>query len=231
MFRTGGGATLTPPESAQERLSTALDLAWEITKAKFRDGQIRVATEAPLQHQYAQSLDQLGDLLTTHRHETWVVDLEVREPDLVVQDHDRYLDVVCEVDSPETRRTLNAAVEMKFKTGDRGAPQGSVQALYDIRSLELACEGRYDTGRFLMATENKYYWQVPTNSEIRRTFGIHQGRIIDSGDELIATTPTARSVLDSKSRNNRLQMEGDYEFDWDDIGSNFRFLSVSVGPP
>ncbi|MDZ7688412.1 MAG: hypothetical protein U5J64_06775 [Halobacteriales archaeon] len=44
----------TPPPSPDERLELALDYAWEITKAKFRDGRIEVEQEAPLQHQYAQ---------------------------------------------------------------------------------------------------------------------------------------------------------------------------------
>lgn len=228
VFQTDGGTPPTPPESPRQRLTAALDFAWEITKAKFRDGQIRVATEAPLQHQYARALDQIGDLLTTHRHETWLVDLEVRERDLVLQGHDRYLDVVCELDSPASEDPVTAAVELKFKPGNRGAPQGSVQALADLRSLEIACEGDYDMGRLLMATENEYYWREPLRSEIRETFGIYQGRRIEPGNELVASTATADDVLDAKTEDNRLRMTGSYEFNWDDIGAGFRFLSVPV---
>jgi hypothetical protein len=115
---------------------------------------------------------------------------------------------------------------MKFKTGDSGAPQNSVKAMYDIRSLELACASGYDAGRFLMATENKYNWQEPRSSEIRETFGIYQGRTVEPGDELKATTQTARGALGERER---LRMEGSYEFDWDNIGMDFRFLSVPVG--
>ena len=230
MSLEGNEVVRIPPKNPENRLEVALDMAWEITKAKFRDGHIRVATEAPLQHQYAQALNKLGDLLTTYRDERWVVDLEVREPDLVLDGHDRYLDVVCEVDSPVRSEPLKAAVEMKFKTGSKGSPRGSVQALYDIRSLEEACAGEYDVGRFLMATENKYYWQVPSGSEVRESFGVYQGRTISQGDELVATTQTGRGVLESKTEDNRLTMQGNYEFEWDDIGLDFRFLSVPVTP-
>lgn len=222
------GRSWTPPRSPRERLDWALDFAWEITKAKFRDGEIVVDTEAPLQHQYGLALNRLGNLLTTHRDERWIVDLEVRESDLVLPGKNRYLDLVCEVVSPEIDEHLKAGVEMKFKTGRKGAPAGGVQALYDVHSLELACEGEYDVGRFLMATENPYYWQAPSSSSIREEFGIYQGRSIASGETLVAESSTARGVLDSKAENDRITMQGSYEFDWEDIGMEFRFLSISI---
>ena len=231
MFQTGNKTTLTPPESPKERLRAALDLAWEVTKAKFRDGQIRITKEAPLQHQYAQALNQLGDLFTTHRREIIRVDLERLESNLVTSGHDRYLDVVCELDSPQREEPLKAAVEMKFKPGSKGAPQGSVQAMYDLYSLEVACNNDYDMGRLLIAANNKYYWQEPQNSEIRENFGIYQGRSIRSGDELVAETSTAFGVLESKTQNSRLSFQGNYEFDWNKVSSDFHFLSVAVDSP
>lgn len=65
---------------------------------------------------------------------------------------------------------------------------GSVQSMYDIRPLELVYQGRYDMGRFLMATGNPYYWKEPNSSGIRETFGIYQGRSINPRDEFVATT-------------------------------------------
>lgn len=214
------------PESPEERLELALDLTWKVVKSKYEGGRINITREAPLQHQYAQALSQLGSLFTIHRHEHWIVDLEVREQDLIHSGHSNYIDVVCEIqrqgDDP-----VKAAVEMKFKDTDRGAPQTGVQSLYDIYTLEQVLENGYDVGRFVLATNNKYLWMQPVSSEIRQRFGIYDGRQITAGDRFVAENTTAQNVLQGKTPDQALEFTNNYEFEWDGDGE-FRFLSVAI---
>lgn len=217
----------TLPESPRERLDLALDYAWTIVKSKFKGGRIQVKKEAPLQHYYAQTLSSLGDLFTTDREEFWIVDLETQEVDLLGEGHRNLIDISCEVKNQEWDEPLRAAIEMKFKDTDKGAPQTSVQCLYDIHTLEKLRQRGYDSCRFLMMSSNKYCWQEPRSSKIRKKFGIYEGRRISAGDEFTAATATAKGVLSNKPVNNQLRFSGDYLFHWEDVG-DFKALSVSV---
>lgn len=163
-------------------------------------------------------------MLSTRREENWLVDLESKEYISDEKNQHSSIDVTCEVRDGSGDSPLKAAIELKMKKKSSGSTAAVVRCLKDIRRLEKLSSRSYDTGRFLMATNDSYYWE-PYNG-VGEDLGIHDGREIRAGERLEPRNKTQRKQLGDM---NFLMLEDDLRFEWDNLEMDYRFLSVRIG--
>lgn len=157
------------PHDHSERLKLVVDQAWRIFQSHFLYKRHPIVKEAPFQHHFANLLSAIGALYCVERTDVFFVDLETRCES--IKGKSKFIDIVCSF----VNANVSCAIELKFKTKRQAAEDyGRIDAYVDIEAVELACQSRFDFGRFFMITDAGLYTR-PSKRGVGTVFCLHHG--------------------------------------------------------
>ncbi len=201
-----------------DKLDKVIKESWSLFKSKFLGGRMEVSTEAPFQHNLANTLRTVGNLHCFSRTEQFFVDLEKREENLLESRKAKYIDITCSY-YEYGELVSSAAIELKFKRKYQGADdEARIDAYWDIQCLEKCLKKGYDLAYFMMISNYDLYTKKSREGSTGDTFSMRQGY----------TTPCKELVPKLKSRENkRIQLKHRYTFHWEEQqGEYFLLLPI-----
>jgi hypothetical protein len=185
------------PQTKQQRLRRALDIAWGILSQRIATGRVRINKEASLQLHYSSILLACGELLCTDPGETFSIELESAL-------ERRSIDITCSLDD------LRAAIELKCfrKQSNRAVDTDMYDVLLDIQRLLSYPD--FAVRKFICLTDNPYYVHG-AHSGYAGSVTIRDGTVYPAGTTL---TPSWAGKWKDQKRNAPITLSKTVNIEW-----------------
>lgn len=198
---------MTTPKNFNDRISWAIEFAWNITVNKIVNGEIKINKEASLQMHYSTILKSVLDLIKFAPNDRIEIELETS---VIVQTKQYIIDIL--ISYTDGKISAKHSIELKcYKTiassgGKRGAGDIFMHSIYlDIYYSELYLKHSFaDRATCLILTDYNNFVNPVSKKTKNWTYDTSQGHSFTGGD---FTTSIGGKKVDFK-------LTKTYKFDW-----------------